>query len=83
MIQLRTSQFTTEVIADERVLSADISDLQIQGFPDQFQLITSAGLKVMLENVQVERDNDNDIMVVTYRPMSPAFRNFRLTIYND
>lgn len=84
MIQIHTSQFDTEVdrTAGERVLTADISELQIEGFPDQFQLITSGGVKVMMENVEVDRLED-DISMVVYRPMSPAFKAVKVIIFND
>lgn len=82
MIQIRTSQFDTEVVNGNRVLSADISELQIEGFPDQFQLITSGGVKVMMENTTVDRQ-DGDISMVVYRPMSPAFKAFKVIVFND
>lgn len=82
MIQILAGQLSTEVVAGSRALTADISELQIGGFPDQFQLVTSNNIKVMFENVEVDRF-EGDIHMVTYRPMSSAFGSMRVIIFND
>lgn len=82
MIQILATQLSTEVIAGSRALTVDISELQIDGFPDQFQLVTSNDIKVMFEKVEVDRF-EGDIHMVTYKPMSPAFGSTRVIIFND
>lgn len=82
LTQIRSSQFDSSVDDGVRVLTAEISELELPGFPTQFQLITSAGLKVMMETTDTLRD-EGDIVMVTYKPMSPAFGPVRLIIFND
>jgi hypothetical protein len=82
MTQIRSSQFDSSVDDGVKVLTAEISELELPGFPVQFQLITSAGLKVMFEIVDTTR-NEGDIVMVTYKPMSPAFGSIRVIIFND
>jgi len=82
MIQIRSSQFDSFVDDGVKVLTAEISELELAGFPAQFQLITSAGLKVMFEIVDTTR-NEGDIVMVTYKPMSPAFGSAQVVIFND
>ena len=82
MTQIRSSQFDSSVDDGVKILTAEISELELPGFPVQFQLITSAGLKVMFEIVDTTR-NECDIVMVTYKPMSSAFQPVRLIIFND
>lgn len=82
MMQLRSSQFDSSVDDGVKVMTAEISELELPGFPVQFQLITSAGLKVMFEIVDTTR-NEGDIVKVTYKPMSSAFQPVQLVIFND
>lgn len=82
MTQIRSGQFDSSVDDGVKVLTAEISELELPGFPVQFQLITSAGLKVMFEIVDTTR-NEGDIIKVTYKPMSSAFGLARVIIFND
>lgn len=69
-----------------RTLTADISELRLDGFPSQLFIKSDKfDFLIMFEAFETKKDTDHDVKYVSYKPIQSltAFSDIRIIIFND
>lgn len=77
---LNFSLFDVDLTDEGMTLSAEISELPVNGFPEAISLTVENGDTVLYEATQTVFDTDQDVVMVTYKTPTS---NTRLIIFND